>query len=210
MTLAKGTPQLGRVAAGILFALVVGSLAPIGSLAQEYQETLDILSNAAYTPPDVKDYYLKDTVSEVRIAAMNVKKYHLSEETFWRHYRAGRKERAMGEAIFVLRVFPNHPEALGYLSFICRELDEPSTAIPFFERALRLYPNRAYTRAQYGSYLGSVGQKNAGRIYLEEALRIDPELVVARGWLESLDAPGSVSPSPGTMAEPASSGTGRR
>ena len=115
----------------------------------------------------------------------------------------------MAETIFVLRVFPNHPEALGLMSVICRELDELSTPIPFYERAIRLYPNRAYTRAQYGAYLGSIGQKNAGRVYLEEALRMDPNLEVARGWLESL-GPAPSPPPAGAKTAPAAAGTGRR
>ena len=192
--------------AAILLAGFLTCLVP-SATTQELDETLEILGNVTYTPPDAKDYFLRDTVREVMIASQNVKKYHLSDESFWRHYRAGRKERAMAETIFVLRVFPNHPEALGLLSIICRELDEPSTAIPFYERAIRLYPQRAYTRAQYGAYLGSIGQRNAGRVYLEEALRIDPNLEIARGWLESLDRPTPATPAP---VAPAAKGTDRR
>ena len=204
-----------RFVTGLLVAVaafLASAAAPTTARAQDLDETLDILGNVTYTPPDAKDYFLKDTVPEVMTASKNVKKYHLSDETFWRHYRAGRKERAMAETIFVLRVFPNHPEALGLLSIICRELDEPQTAIPFYERALRLYPSRAYTRAQYGAYLGSIGQKNAGRVYLEEALRMDPNLAVARGWLESLDNPTPVTsqPAPKPAAPAASGAAGRR
>jgi tetratricopeptide (TPR) repeat protein len=204
-----------RVASGLLVAaaaILSLATAPTVARAQDLDETLEILGNVTYTPPDAKDYFLRDTVKEVMTASLNVKKYHLSDETFWRHYRAGRKERAMSETIFVLRVFPNHPEALGLLSIICRELDEPETAIPFYERALRLYPNRAYTRAQYGAYLGSIGQKNAGRVYLEEALRMDPNLAVARGWLESLDNPTPVVPqqTPRAAAPAASGAAGHR
>ncbi len=129
------------------------------------------------------DYYLRNTDHATYLIVKNVELYHLSEDTFWRWYRAGDLKTARGGPQFVLDHVPNHPTALYLMGLISIQLGEKDHAITYYERALRAYPQYAYTRAQFGHYLVQIGHAAAGRQYLEEALEMDPTLLVARAWL---------------------------
>lgn len=103
---------------------------------------------------------------------------------FWPRYAEGRSNLAFNELQYVLWVFPNHPRALHLLGLLARETHQPSIPIAYYEKALRLFPGRAYTRAQYGAYLVEMGEKMQGILQLEQALKIDPTLLTARAWLD--------------------------
>jgi len=103
---------------------------------------------------------------------------------FWPRYMEGHKDLAILELKYVLWVFPNHPRALHLLGTIARDLKQPGIPIAYYEKALRLFPDRAYTRAQYGAYLVEVGERVQGIMQLEEALKMDPSSLTARAWLD--------------------------
>lgn len=113
---------------------------------------------------------------------------HLGPKTnprgFWPQYQGGRHHLAFLELKYVLWVFPNHPRALHLLGMLARETNQKSVPIAFYEKALRLFPQRAYTRAQYGAYLVEVGETTQGILHLEEALKMDPSMLPARAWLD--------------------------
>ena len=54
--------------------------------------------------------------------------------------------------------------------------------IPYFDKAIRLYPEYALTYAQYGAYLVTLGNLDAG-LRLERAVAMGPELMFAHVWL---------------------------
>lgn len=129
-----------------------------------------------------KDYFdLKDRQELILLG--NVEKYHLGPEKFWKWYSAGKFYSAIDEIKFVLRYFPNHPNALELLGFTAKLNKTPSLAIPYFENALSLYPQYGLTHAQYGKYLVEIGRLEEGITRLKKAIEIDPKLAVAYEWL---------------------------
>jgi tetratricopeptide (TPR) repeat protein len=126
---------------------------------------------------------------------------------FWPRYNEGNKAQAFGELKYVLWVFPNHPRALHLLGMLARETKQPAVPIAFYEKALRLFPDRAYTRAQYGAYLVDSGEKMQGILQLEQALKMDPTMLTARAWLDKarrsigMDA-GANAPASGSAERP--------
>lgn len=114
---------------------------------------------------------------------MTVEKYHLTPSTFWKHYSAREYNYALGELKFVLRYFPNHPEALVLLGGVARLKKTPSVAVYYYERAIMLYPQYALTHGQYGNYLVGIDELEKGMEQLRRAIQIDPKLPIAYVWL---------------------------
>jgi tetratricopeptide (TPR) repeat protein len=129
------------------------------------------------------DYFAQYTDPSTATLLHTVEQYHLSE-SFWRFYREGAFNSARSDLDYVLAYFPNHPRALHLIAYDDNVKSPISVVIQRFETAIHAYPDHAYTVAQYGRYLLSIGRKNAGLALLNEAIRIDPTLVIARAWLE--------------------------
>ena len=134
------------------------------------------------------DYFARDTDPRVAATVITVENYHLSDNNFWRHYRDGDFRYALSDLLFVLRYLPNHPRALHLIAYDKNLNRDPTVAIQLFEHAIHLYPRSAYTIAQYGHYLCTLGRDHSGIEFLNEALAIDPDLVVARAWREEATA----------------------
>jgi len=127
-----------------------------------------------------------DYFSETRSNGLlrNVEQYHLSRHMgFWVEFKRGQYAYALKELQFVLRYFPNHPRALALLGALARIKKTPSLPIVYYERAIKLYPQRAFTYAQYGDYLIDVGNRKVGISLLEKAIQLDPKLPQAHAWL---------------------------
>lgn len=145
------------------------------------------------------DYYERDAPRDMLLA--NVEKFHLGEDSFWKAYRTRVYTSAAGELRFALKYFPNHPRALYLTEIVAKETSNPTLAIRAYERALQLYPQHPYTRAQYGAYLVRIGATTAGIQELRTAIAADSTLYLARAWLASAlqpskgrEAPGGVAP----------------
>jgi Tfp pilus assembly protein PilF len=117
------------------------------------------------------------------ILLQNVEKYHLGPNNFWEKYRSGKFNYALQELDFVLRYYPNHPKALLLVGSIAKLTQSPSVAIPYYDKALRLFPQYALTHAQYGAFLVEIGNIAGGIAKLKEAIKMDPNLAPARAWL---------------------------
>jgi len=148
----------------IILAMIVLSL---GSGKADAQEAPD------------RDYF--DPKYKVELAT--VEKYHLTKETFWMEFESRRYHYALGELKFVLRHFPNHPKALQLMELVAKMMNQPHLVIPYYEKAVRLYPQYALTHAQYGNYLVDIGLTEQGIGRLQKAIEIDPKLTVAYYWL---------------------------
>jgi len=103
---------------------------------------------------------------------------------FWSYYNIGRLDLALPELKYVLWVYPNHPRGLFLICMLAKTMKEPGVPIAFFEKALRLFPSRAVTHAQYGSYLVDIGETTQGMLELEKALQLDPNNFVAIAALD--------------------------
>jgi tetratricopeptide (TPR) repeat protein len=118
-----------------------------------------------------------------RLELATVEKYHLTKETFWMEFNSRRYHYALKELEFVLRHFPNHPKALQLTELVAKMSNQPHLAIPYYEKAVTLFPQYAITHAQYGNYLVDTGQAEKGIKRLRRAMAIDPKLAVAYYWL---------------------------
>jgi hypothetical protein len=107
---------------------------------------------------------------------------HASERV-WAVFWKGKYTEATGDCEYVLTRFPNHPRALHLIGEISKATNQVSLAIGYFENALALYPQYAFTHAQYGHYLTDIGVFQAGVEQLREALRLDPGQFQAKAWL---------------------------
>ena len=95
----------------------------------------------------------------------------------------GRYDVAIEDLKFVLDKWPNHPRALLYLETVARVAQAPELPLPYYDKALRLYPQYAMTHAQYGKYLVEMGQWDKGVKSLKQAIEKDGKLVAAHVWL---------------------------
>lgn len=127
-----------------------------------------------------QDYYKRTTDQRIAVLLDNVERNHMVRQ---HKDRQGAAQFDVGDLKYTLWVFPNHPRALYLIGAIARNTNNPALALPYFERALHLFPGYAYTRAQYGEFLVSIGATTAGIQELESALRMDPNLAVAKAWL---------------------------
>lgn len=126
------------------------------------------------------DYYDPSFSSLLR----TVEKYHLDPNTpFWKHFRAGEYNYALGELRYVLRYFPNHPTALMLMESIAKIRKMPDVVIPHYERALTLYPQYARTYAQYGGFLINIGRIDEGITKLKRSIEIDPQFALGHALL---------------------------
>lgn len=131
----------------------------------------------------------------------------------WTRFWSGNYTEPLADCRYALERFPNHPRALHLVGEIAKATNQPAMAIPYFEFALKMYPQYSFTHAQYGHYLIDIGATSAGVVELREALRLDPKQFQAKAWLaEALAAHpelGTAGPAPGPAkggAVPNSSG----
>ncbi len=123
-------------------------------------------------------------------------------EVVWARFWSGNYTEPLADCRYALERFPNHPRALHLVGEIAKITNQVSLAIPYFEYALRLYPQYGFTHAQYGHYLVDIGAFTAGVVELREALRLEPKQFQAKAWLaEALAAHpelGEEKPAPGS------------
>jgi tetratricopeptide (TPR) repeat protein len=84
----------------------------------------------AYLNPELKSYL---TLAENR---------HASEQV-WRLYRDGIYNEPLADCKYILDRFPNHPRGLQLMGEIAKATNQTSLPIPYFERALKLFPQYA-------------------------------------------------------------------
>ena len=156
------------------------------------------------------DYFTANLRPDLGRYLSQVTARHASERV-WAVFRAGKYSEPLGDCKYALERFPNHPRALHLIGEIAKVTNEVTLAIPYFEYALQLYPQYAFTHAQYGHYLIDIGATQAGVGQLREALRIDPNQFQAKAWLaETLAdhpelAKDSSTPAPKSAPAPAPS-----
>lgn len=133
------------------------------------------------------DYFSAPFDPKLRSWLALVEGAHAGEATH-AFYRAGRYKDALGDCKYTLARFPNHPKALYLIGRIAQDIKQPTMAIPYYEAALKYYPQYAYTHAQYGRYLVEIGATAAGLAELREAMRMDPDELQARAWYAEAQA----------------------
>jgi hypothetical protein len=196
-----------RAALGTLCFLLLSFGSPGAQEApSDYLPERSSAPQTAAAPGEASDYYVRDAKQDMLL--VNVEKYHLSEDNFWKQYRARAYPSATAELRFALKYFPNHPRALYLMEILAKDTANPSLAIRAYERALQLFPQHPYTRAQYGAYLVRIGATAAGIQELRTAIAADSTLYVARATLASAlqNAKGRDGSNGGASAEAQGSG----
>jgi tetratricopeptide (TPR) repeat protein len=136
------------------------------------------------------DYYTADSNPKTKQWLFLVELGHANDRV-WKNFQTGNYKDALADAQYTLARFPNHPRALNLVAEIGKATDDLSMPIPYFELALKYYPDHAFTHAQYGHYLAEIGASSAGLAELREALRLDPDNIQAKAWLEQLHVGGA-------------------
>jgi tetratricopeptide (TPR) repeat protein len=138
-----------------------------------------IVPCVAQRPLD-QDYFTANDSPQIKELLESVDFHHTRKAEDW-IFKADMQYMyyALGELKYTLDTFPNHPRALQLVGAYSKIKKAPQIAIPFYEKALRLYPQYALTHAQYGGYLVDVGGTEEGIVRLKKAIEIDPRLAMA-------------------------------
>src|SRR3972149_9613952 len=116
-----------------------------------------------------QDYFTADDSPQIKLLLESVELHHTKKAEDWIfkgdmlyvHY-------ALGELTYTLDTFPNHPRALQLVGAYSKIKKVPEIAIPFYQKALRLYPQYALTHVQYGGFLVDVGRTEEGIVRLKK------------------------------------------
>lgn len=127
------------------------------------------------------DYFTAGQDSNIAQNVRHVKNFHV--DPAYKSMRNGRMNHAINDLKFTLDRFPNHPEALQLLGMVAQMTKGTSLAVSYFEKAITTFPQYALTRAQYGLFLVSIGNIDAGIEKLNESIEMDPKLAVAYAGL---------------------------
>lgn len=131
-------------------------------------------------PPDRDFFTAGEDAERLRDLSLN-DLYHTNRVVH--SIKVGRYDEAIADLKFVLDKWPNHPRALLLIESVGKVTQVPTLPIPYYEKALRLYPQYAMTFAQYGKYLVEIDQWDKGVQQLKLAVEKDEKLVAAHVWL---------------------------
>ena len=135
-----------------------------------------------YGTPINQDYFAAAEFSGTRSIVHLVEIGHLNQDTI-EQFQQGFYNGVMGDLTYILDHVINHPKALSLMGAVARLTDSPTMPIPYFQKALAMYPQHALTHAQYGTYLVSIDAVEEGLVALKKAVSIDPNLAIAQAWL---------------------------
>lgn len=132
-------------------------------------------------PPPGRDFFTAGEDAErLRDLGLN-DLYHTNRVVH--SIKVGRYDEAIGDLKFVLDKWPNHPRALLLIESVGKMTQVPTLPIPYYEKALQMYPQYAITYAQYGKYLVEIDQWEKGIEHLKLAVQKDEKLIAAHVWL---------------------------
>jgi tetratricopeptide (TPR) repeat protein len=116
------------------------------------------------------DYYTTDPTW--RNLLKKVEGYHLEPGT--RKMGRGSYRYAWQDFDFILRYFPNDPNALLLMGELAVKTGKPQEAVRYFQTAIRLFPDHAATYTAYGVFLHRAGKLRQAIDQYREALKLDP------------------------------------
>jgi tetratricopeptide (TPR) repeat protein len=110
-----------------------------------------------------------------------VEQYHV--DTVPPQISANKLNYALGDLIYALDRYPNHPRALQLIGMVAQMLKKNALAIERYQKAIEQFPRYALTHAQYGVYLVGIGNVDEGIEMLKRSIEIDPKLAAGYGGL---------------------------
>lgn len=149
----------GRCFASVLMAVLLSGFGFAGTVSPQ-----DIVA---------RDYYLASGDRAATQALRNVERYHY--EPALKALQARRYQGAQGDLEFILRYFPNHPQALDKLGEVGLGLKRPDIAEQRFRSAIERYPQHHETYVVYGTFLHRLGRVDAAIAQYQKALEINPD-----------------------------------
>lgn len=139
-----------------------------------------LAAGGPFAPKD-RDYFTANEDFETLRDLALIDEAHTDHIMYW--LRTDNLNRAIQDLKFTLDRFPNHPRALLLFELVGTIAQVPGMAIPYYEKALLLYPQYAATWAQYGKYLVDIEKREEGIKMLRKSIGIDPNYPPAHGWL---------------------------
>lgn len=133
-----------------------------------------------FAPKD-RDYFTANEDFETLRDLALIDEAHTDHIMYW--LRTDNLNRAIQDLKFTLDRFPNHPRALLLFELVGTIAQVPGMAIPYYEKAVSLYPQYAATWAQYGKYLVDIEKREEGIKMLRKSIGIDHNYPPAHGWL---------------------------
>jgi tetratricopeptide (TPR) repeat protein len=127
--------------------------------------------------PPARDYYLAGTDRGATQTLRNVDRLHY--EPALKSVQARNYRSAQADLEFILKYFPNHPQALAKMSEVALAVKRPELAEQHFQNAIERYPARDETYVIYGVFLHKAGRLDAAIAQYQRALEIDPNSVYA-------------------------------
>ena len=142
-------------------------------------------------PTMYHDYYERRTNKGIQELVVLVESAHVNNIlpnlrkafTAPENLRPGFLKQALNEINYTLDRLVNHPKALALSASVTKLLGTPRLPITFYQRALQMYPHRAFTQAQFGNFLVEVGEIEQGIERLKMAIKLSPKLATSYGWL---------------------------
>jgi tetratricopeptide (TPR) repeat protein len=119
-----------------------------------------------------QDYFTADKSDGSYLSI--VEKNHIRTIPDW--IKQGRLNDAIADIKYTLDRFPNHPVSLQQLSMVAQMTKNTALGLSYFERAVALFPHYALTRAQYGLFLVSTNNVDAGIENLRQSIEMEPKL----------------------------------
>jgi len=121
-----------------------------------------------------RDYYTASTNREAVQTLKNVEFYHLGLAE--NEMKAKRYPNAFGDLEFILRYFPNHPQALSMIAELCdvKWKRQECDAQGWMERAIAINPAISQTWLIYGIHLQYLGRVPEAIDSYKKAIQINP------------------------------------
>lgn len=143
---------------------------------------LALLASATHVHGEGKlnrDYYNPGTTTDERADWQNAHQFHLQPALD--AMKHGNWQSARDNLEFILRVFPNSPQALNGISELCvlKWKSPQCDADPWFEKAVAVNPEIATTWVIYGIHLQRKKRPSDAVGALERALKLSPNSVNA-------------------------------
>lgn len=162
--------------------LLTATLFAFATQSQDISRTEKIrFSNNSGTPIN-QDYFAAGQGKQAKGFLYKVENAHM-DDRMWDNFKKGHYKYALDDLDYTLVRFPNHPTALMAVASIAKLTNNPTLPMRYFEHALKVYPQYAFTHAQYGSFLADIDSLVDGIKELQEAIRRDPDLGQAHAWL---------------------------
>jgi len=130
------------------------------------------------------DYFTAGQTSQGAAFLKAANNAHLRRLHLW--ITQGREKQSLSEIHYILNRVPNHPRALVMAELIEKLFQKQDFAMTAYKKALNLFPQYAFTHAQFGKYLTKIGRRQEGINSLKQAIEMDPKLAIAHAWLSEV------------------------